>query len=71
MLFNAQGQRRPLVSPRCMHLIKALDGLTYKDGSKIRDNTSGLDHITDAIGYLIMGALPIIRNAVSIQRVLP
>jgi hypothetical protein len=71
MLLNAQGQRRLLVSPRCKHLIKALDCLTYKEGSKIPDNRSGLDHITDAIGYLTMGVFPITpRNTVSIHQVL-
>ena len=37
MLLNAQGQRRLLISPRCKRLIKALDGLSYKEGSKIPD----------------------------------
>jgi hypothetical protein len=70
MLLNAQGSRRLLVSPNCKHLIKALDGLTYKEGSKIPDNRSGLDHITDALGYLIMGVFPIVTNGVSIHQVL-
>jgi hypothetical protein len=70
MLLNARGSRRLLISPRCTHLIKALDGLTYKEGSRIPDNRSGLDHITDALGYLIMGVFPMITNTVSVQQVL-
>jgi hypothetical protein len=71
MLLNAFGSRRLLISTRCTHLIKALDCLAYKDGSKIPDNRSGLDHVTDALGYLIMGLFPmIITNGVSIQNVL-
>jgi terminase large subunit-like protein len=62
MLCNAQGQRRLLISPKCVHLIKALDGLTYKEDTKIPDKNSGLDHITDALGYLIMGAFPMITR---------
>ncbi len=69
MLLNAQGSRRLLISPKCKYLIKALDNLIYKEGSKIPDNRSGLDHITDALGYLIMGVFPIITGSVSIQTV--
>ena len=69
MLLNAQGSRRLLISPKCKHLIKALDCLIYKEGSKIPDTRSGLDHITDAIGYLVMGVFPIITDSVSIHKV--
>jgi len=62
MLCNAQGQRRLLISPSCTHLIKALDGLTYKQDTKLPDKSSGLQHITDALGYLIMGAFPMVPN---------
>jgi hypothetical protein len=68
-LYNAQGQRRLLISRRCTQLIRALDRLTYKEGSKISDKGSGLDHIADALGYLIMGVSPIITDSVSIQTV--
>ena len=70
MLLNAHGVLRLFISQRCKHLIKALDGLTYKPGSRIPDNRSGLDHITDALGYLIMGVCPIITNTTSVQQVL-
>jgi phage terminase large subunit len=63
MLYNAQGQRRLLISPRCVHLIKALDGLTYKEDANVPDKSSGLDHITDALGYLMMGAFPMNTRA--------
>lgn len=69
MLLNAQGSRRLLISPKCKHLIQALDCLTYKEGSKIPDTRSGLDHITDALGYLVMGVFPIITDSVSIHKV--
>jgi hypothetical protein len=68
MLLNAQGVRRLLISPHCKHLIKALDCLTYKEGSKIPDTKSGLDHITDALGYLVMGVFPIVKDGVSFSR---
>lgn len=69
MLLNAQGSRRLLISPRCEQLIKALDSLTYREGTKIPDKRSGFDHVTDALGYLIMAVFPIVTNSVSIQTV--
>jgi hypothetical protein len=68
-LCNADGKRMLLISPKCTHLIKALDGLTYKEGTKIPDKRSGLDHIADAAGYLIMGVLPMVTDTVSVQTV--
>ncbi|PYX01589.1 MAG: hypothetical protein DMG89_01125 [Acidobacteria bacterium] len=62
MLCNANGVRRLLISPKCRHLIKALDGLVYKEGTNFSDPSSNLDHITDALGYLIMGRFPMKRN---------
>jgi hypothetical protein len=41
------------IHPRCEHLIKALEGLTWKKGTNIVDKTTGLDHITDALGYVL------------------
>ena len=34
-LCDAQGYRRILISPSCKNLIKALDGLIYKENSKV------------------------------------
>lgn len=53
MLKDATGRRRLKVHPRATPLIRALDGLTYKEGTNIPDKTSGLDHIADALGYLV------------------
>jgi len=51
MLCTESGLRRLLINPRCEALIKCLDGLTYVDGRP--DKKSGLDHLTDALGYLL------------------
>jgi hypothetical protein len=69
-LCDAQGHRRILISPNCKHLIKALDGLTYKENSKVPDKRSGLDHVCDALGYLIMGACPLVTTSYSTYPVL-
>lgn len=53
MLRDATGRRRLKVHPRATALIRALDGLTYKEGTSIPDKSLGLDHIPDALGYLI------------------
>lgn len=59
MLLNADGRRRCKIHPaNCKPLVKALDGLTYKRAAgdvstRVPDKTSGLDHIADALGYLL------------------
>lgn len=53
MLKDATGRRRLKVHPKAAALIRALDGLTYKDGTSIPDKSLGLDHLTDALGYLV------------------
>ena len=53
VLLNARGDRRLTIHPRAKVLIKALEGLTWKDGTNLVDKKSGLDHITDALGYVL------------------
>jgi hypothetical protein len=53
MLLDAAGRRRLRIHPRAQYLTKALDGLTYKEGTSLIDKTTGLDHPTDGLGYLI------------------
>lgn len=58
LLLNASGQRRWFIHPRCQMLIKSLLGLTYLNNGEI-DKKSGLDHMTDGVGYLIDIEYPI------------
>jgi hypothetical protein len=67
MLCNANGQRRLLIDRKCRHLIRGLDTLTYKRETKIPDKSGGQDHITDALGYLIIAAFPIVHSVVRVQ----
>ena len=54
MLLSAGGRRKVLMHPNCMPTLgKALDGLTYKDGTTLPNKNLGLDHISDALGYLL------------------
>lgn len=58
MLLNANGDRRLIIHPNCKELIKSLHSLTYApDGTP--DKSSGFDHITDALGYIIHQEFPI------------
>lgn len=58
MLKNAAGDRRLLIHPRCKQLIKCLDGLTYKEGTSQPDKNLGLDHLPDALAYLVSYEYP-------------
>ena len=53
LLLNAEGRTRMKIHPRAQTLIRALEGQTYKDGTSQIDKGLGLDHITDALGYLL------------------
>ncbi len=59
MFKNAAGDRRLLVHPRCKQLIKCLDGLTYKADTSQPDKGLGLDHLPDALSYLVHYEYPI------------
>lgn len=59
VLMNASKNVRLYVSPRCKELIKSLDGMTYKKGTSSPDKMLGLDHATDALGYLVHSEFPI------------
>jgi hypothetical protein len=65
-LCDANGQRRVFIDPKCRHLIRALDTLTYKKETKIPDKSTGQDHITDALGYLMVAAFPIVRSGLRV-----
>ena len=60
MLLTGEGRRRLQIHPRAARLIRALDGLTYKEGTSLVDKTLGLDHITDALGYLLWQEFPVV-----------
>lgn len=62
MLLNSVGQRRLIVHPRCSKLIEGLTKHQYKEGTQIPDKTSGYDHITDALGYMVEYTFPVRRD---------
>ena len=50
---DANGRVRCIIHPRAAKLVRALDGLVYREDTNVPDKSSGLDHITDALGYMI------------------
>jgi hypothetical protein len=63
-LLNAAGERRMFINKqRCPKTIKALDGLTYMEGTMLPDKKSGLDHASDAFAYLACAEYPIAQQA--------
>lgn len=59
---NAQGRRRLLIHPRCQRTIECLSGLIYKKDTSVVDKTMGLDHLPDALGYLVHVEFPLIAS---------
>ena len=52
-LKTADGKSHVRIHPRCKPLTKALQGLTYKEGTSMPDPKSKHIHIADAFGYLL------------------
>lgn len=63
MCLNGKGVRRLFVSPKCKHLIAGLEQLAYKEGTCAVDKKNNLDHMPDALGYLITMEFPIVSPA--------
>jgi hypothetical protein len=70
MLQNANGRPRLFIDRKCKHLIRSLESLAFKEGTHVPDKSSGFDHITDALGYLIMAVFPMVRHEVTFTQVL-
>lgn len=67
LMRNANGVVRCFIHPRCKRLIRCLEGLTYKEGTSVPDKSLGLDHLPDALGYLIHSEFPIVSKRRSFQ----
>ena len=62
-LESAAKGRRVFIHPKCVKLIRGLEGLTYKGDTQQPDKKSNLDHMTDALAYLVCYELPLRRPA--------
>lgn len=62
MLLSSSGDVRMKIHPKCTELIKCLGGMTYKPKTSQPDKSLGLDHMPDALGYMVHGEFPIIKR---------
>lgn len=68
LLKDAAGTRRLLVHPKARAVVRSLDGLTYKEDTNIPDKGSGLDHMADALGYLVWQRFNLLETRRAIVR---
>jgi hypothetical protein len=61
-LYNARGETRVYISQnKCPNLVQSLNGYSYNEKGE-PDKTSGLDHISDAMAYLICYRMPFLQK---------
>ena len=61
-------QARIIIHPRCKNLIKDLEQVTFKEGTNLpetKDQT--LTHISDALGYLVHWAFPLVKISTGVS----
>lgn len=68
-LLNAAGERRLLIHPDCKSLIKCLENLTYNPNDGKPEKRSGFDHIPDALGYMILGEMPLVKRHLGMAKI--
>jgi len=65
LFLNAKGEHHLFIHKRCQKLIHCLEGLTYRDDTMEPDKRLGLDHLPDALGYLVHSEFPLVRRVAS------
>lgn len=58
---SAFASNKLLIDPSCKSLRNCLNKLSYREGSNEQDKQSGLDHMPDALGYMVEYLYPIQR----------
>lgn len=53
---------RLTISPKCVKLINALRKQVYKENTRAPEKDTGLDHLNDALGYMINYCYPVKQN---------
>jgi hypothetical protein len=67
-LKAVDGSVKLTVDPKCKNIIKCISSQTYKEGTQVPDKSSNLDHMNDALGYLVHWINPIGRPKVDTER---
>jgi hypothetical protein len=52
-LKNTQELRTMFIDPKCKQIINSLERMVYKPGTSVIEKDGELDHMADAVGYLI------------------
>ncbi len=63
LLCSATQRRRLTIHPRCNHVIKSLEGQTWKEGTSTPEK-KGLDHMADALGYAMWQKWNLLGNII-------
>ena len=52
-LCSADGIRSLFIDPKCKQIVNSLEKMVYKPGTSIIEKDGELDHMADAVGYLV------------------
>jgi hypothetical protein len=58
-LKNARGNIGLYIDPKCKNIINSLEKMIYKPGTNVIDKDGKLDHMADAVGYLVDYLYPV------------
>lgn len=58
-LKNSQGQNSLFIDPKCKQIINSLERMVYKPGTSVIEKDGELDHMADAVGYLVDFLYPV------------
>jgi hypothetical protein len=58
-LRSSLGETSLFFDPKCKYIMECLEKHTYKEGTSIPDKSTGFDHMTDALRYMIDFLYPI------------
>ena len=58
-LKNSNGEHSLFVDPKCRQIITSLERMVYKPGTSVIEKDGELDHMADAVGYLIDFLFPL------------
>lgn len=64
-LKSMDGTQRLWVTSNCKHVRNSLSRMVYKENTSIPDESDGLDHMADALGYMIEYCMPVKRNVLN------
>lgn len=60
--LSADKTSKLFIDPKCKNLKKSMAGLTYKEGTTLPDKSGGLDHMADALGYMVHQIFPLVSK---------